>query len=664
MNTLHLDFETRSAIDITKVGAWAYAQHPSTEILCMGIARHGEEPTVYEGTRLHSWRWELGPDDVVSCHNASFEYACYNLILHRRYGWAPRWDPKLWSCTMARALACGLPAGLDELGRVLDIKTPKDLTGRSVMLKLCKPLSIDPLGDPVYDEDPLKLARLYEYNATDVKAEMEVDRLLPQLHPNEKLIWERDLAMNRRGVQVDLALARKATALAGDLTDRLNTKLFQITGGAVSKASRIAEIKRYIVSQGVEVPTKAGEMGEEKETLDKVAVLGLLADPKTPSQVKDVISIRQQVGKSSTAKYKKTLETAGPDGRVRGVTQYHAAHTGRDGGRLIQIQNYPKGFDKDEQARAISLMDNAADFAQVYGDKAMDALSQALRGTIIAAPGKQLIAADYNAIEARVNFWQAGDEAALATYRRGESPYLDMGAFIYKRPITKKDAVPYAVAKMTILGAGFGMGAERFQAQCAVSGIDVSFDLAKQAVGAFREKYSSVVRMWSDVEAAAIAAIKNPTRQFSSCAGGGGLLWGMSPDRRFLCCRLPSGRYLRYWKPSVDMVKTPWGETKEAMCYWGAEATTKTWCKLSTYGGALTENCTQAIARDILVHGWATVEDAGYPVVFKVHDELVAERTIGEGSLEDFIRLMCKMPDWADGLPMAAEGFVAQRYRK
>ena len=277
---------------------------------------------------------------------------------------------------MARAAMVGLPLDLDSLGRVLQIKTPKDLDGRRVMLQLCKPLEIDPLGDPIYDETPAKVERLYAYNRTDVLAEMEVDALLPELPPSERAIWELDLEMNRRGVCIDTDFARRAAAMSGKLVDDLNVRLRTMTGGAVSKASRIAEVKQYLVAQGVTIPVKlgVGPDEEDKETLDKAALLELLARPDLPQKAREVIEVRQQAGKStSTAKYTKALEMVCPDGRLRGSLQYHAAHTGRWGGRLLQPQNLPKGFGEKEQAEAVAavLTGNVESFTKRYGVKSM-----------------------------------------------------------------------------------------------------------------------------------------------------------------------------------------------------------------------------------------------------------------------------------------------------
>lgn len=555
------------------------------------------------------------------------------------------------------------------------------------MQQLCKPLEIDALGDPIYDNSPAKFERLYQYNAVDVRAEMEIDALLPELPPSERKVWELDLIMNRRGVQIDQELCLKAATISNRLILDLNTTLHKLTNGAVDKATRVTALKRYLDTvHGIKV-----------DSLDKVGVTDLLASPNTPPLAKEVINVRRQVGKStSIAKYEKALEMACADGRVRGSLQYHAAHTGRWGGRLIQPQNMPKGFGEAEQTQAIAwiLTGDDALFALAYGDKAMDALSDSLRGIIVAGSQKRLVCGDYNAIEARVLFWLANEQGALAAYRRGDSPYVDLARFIYRNEAITKKTHPkeYDIGKRSILGCGYGMGAEKFRdnvyAETAKMGNPtlISPELAERAVKAYRERYNGVIRMWYEVEAAAINAVRNPEKRFSSC--GGHVLWGMSQDKRFLVCRLPSGRYLWYWKPAVikgwrifckDENCVHWKEMDESKCptrkeqtmltYWGEHPKTHQWCQLNTYGGALTENITQAIARDIMVNGMLNCEAAGYEMELTVHDELIAEVPAGGPAsdsmhLKDFMQLMCQLPSWADGCPIAAEGWVGKRYRK
>lgn len=684
---LHLDFETRSEVDLTLVGAWAYALHPSTEILCMTFGSSPDRLTTIGGFG-NDWRagWEeslscrdFDPQAVIVSHNVAFEYAIYNLVLHRRYGWPERWDPKLWDCTMARALMCGLPADLDRLSRVLEFKTPKDLGGRRVMHQLCKPIA----PGPVYDEDPAKMERLKAYNRTDVLAEIEADAFLPELPPHERPVFEMDLEMNRRGMAIDVELARGAAAMAESVVGDLNDKLWDLTGGRVSRHTQRAALMQYLRENGVEIPTYH-DGGEEKETMDRVARIEMLARPGLSPKMREVINIRHEASKaSSVAKYAQALRMVCPDGRVRGNFQYSGAHTMRWAGRLLQPQNFPKGFTgadaEARQAEVVRLIKagDVAAFVARFGTKAMGALSDTLRGLIVAGPGKVIVCEDFNAVEARVLFWLAGARAALAAYARGESPYVEMANLIYRRTdiSKKKDPQEYDIGKRTVLGCGFGLGWRTFKANvyeetAKQTGVPVllSDEIAERAVTGYRELYPDVVRMWREVEAAAIAAVKTPGTVYQSC--GGRVLWSMTRCRRFLAAKLPSSRYLWYFKPEVKMVKTPWGQDKEAMVFWGVNSDTNQWEQLKTYGGLLTENVVQAVARDLLVNGMLNARAAGFPPILTVHDECGAEvdapPTPGGKAelLMKFAAAMTKLPNWAEGCPVAVEGWVGGRYRK
>jgi DNA polymerase len=392
--------------------------------------------------------------------------------------------------------------------------------------------------------------------------------------------------------------------------------------------------------------------------------MALLAREDVPEVVRKVLAIRRQVGKSSTAKYESVLNVASPkDGRARGLLQYHAAGTGRWGGRLFQPQNLPKGLAEGPQEAAIaSIKDPGGIFPLEYGDEAMDTLSGAVRGCIVAGEGKELVVADYAQIEARVLFWLAGEERGLEMFRRGEDIYLDLAKFVYRNPgLTKKDSKERAVGKAGILGCGYGMGKDRFVGQCATWGINLSVDAANTAIRAYREKYKTVVALWKETENAAISAVKNPEKRFK-CAGGR-VTYGMDKKREFLCCALPSGRIIRYFRPSTKRIDTPYGE-KDEIHYWAA-GINGSLEEFKTYGGSLVENICQAVARDIMASGMVKAAAAGFDLLATVHDELVAEVLQGlKGSLEKLIALMCDVPKWGAGCPITAEGWVGRRYRK
>lgn len=669
---LFVDLESRSPVNLLASGSYKYARHPQTEVLCMALAVDDKpvmllKPADIRYALPQFKRAALDPSVTFVAHGVHFEFPMFLHVMTRQFG-LPQIPAERWDCTLARCVTLGLPGSLEYAALSLNLPHQKDIEGKAALLKICKPIRYDALGDPVYNEDPALYEKVYKYCPQDVEVERAIDKAIPPLPACEKPIFYLDLKINARGVQVDLPLAQKAKALAGTLTADLNARLLTLTKGAVDKATRVASMKTYLAAQGLAVTA-----------LDKPMVTALLEKPTVSQHVKDVLLIRRQVGKSSTAKFDAVLEAACDDGRVRGVLQYHGAHTGRWAGRLVQTQNLVKGVKAEEQEKIIRDVFQAGqdvDFAAKYGVKAMDSLANIVRGVFITRPGTIQVGADFSAIEPRVLFWEADDQAALNIYRRGESPYLDMGGYIFKRPITKKDEHPYAVSKMTILGAGYGMGAKRFLDQCAAVGVAITPELAETAIRSYREKYRSVVQCWYATEASAISAVRTPGSVHP--AMGGKVLFGMSksfPD--FLACRLPSGRFLWYYKPEVKTV--PWFEgEKQELLYWAAvDPQNRSKClaydeykrlgQLKTYGGSLVENITQAIARDLMAHSMLRVEEAGYEVVLHTHDEILAE-SVEVGSrdvmLGHFIEKMCKTPTWAKGLPVAAEGRTGARYCK
>lgn len=711
MIKVHLDFETRSRADLTKVGAWKYASDPSTDIICIGYAPGDRAPIILP-RRFADVRQAAGMgavDEIVNAtrivaHNAAFEYAIYHFVLHQKYGWPELLDPSKWDCTMARAYMCGLPGSLEGAALSMRLQVQKDLEGRQALMKICKPRK-----DGTFNEDQDIYERVYRYNAVDILTERALDKALPELPDSERKLFELDLKINRRGLMVDLGAARKATEISAALTDDLNDKLKTLTGGACSKASGVQEMKRWVQAQGIALPTVIKideETGQEevKSTLDIEAVKDLLKTD-LPPVVADVLRIRQQVGKSSVAKFKKMLETACADSRARGLFQYHGAHTGRWAGRGFQPANMPQGFtgedvsDKQEFALEVLRM-GPGFFGATFGERAMQTLSDISRAVIVPKPGCVFVGADLNAIECRVLNWLAGERWVLELFARGDSPYLKMAEMVFgKTGLTKKgNPFEYDIGKRTELGYGFGMGAAKFQASTYTEtskkgeGVWLDDETCEAAKAAYRESHQQVVAFWYATEAAAVNAIRNPGQLFATA--GGRVVWGMSADRRFLCCRLPSGRLLRYYTPSVKVSTMTW--CKKADCahtlkgdvelcpkkrqrqeirYWtsAGEGAIQTGCngflgEYRTWGGELVENVVQAAARDFMVVGLQRAEENGWPVVLHNYDELLcelpADRVVASTPDKLCEMMTTELPAWTAGCPVKAEGFTGKRYRK
>jgi DNA polymerase bacteriophage-type len=624
---IHIDFETTSDCDIWTAGAWAYSCHPSTRILCIGLAID-DGPVI-----LHSWTetsfMKNMFDEEYRAYNAFFEQCIWTNILVKRYGW-PRIPLKQWRCVMAKACARALPRSLENCAKALNVAHQKDMAGKRTMLKLSK-ASYTPTQD--------ELEVLYAYCKADVETERDIDRALPELCPMEQSVWFLDQLINSRGVSVDLPAVTGAISLAEEHTRTLITEIKDITGNALDGVSRRLAVMNWVKKQGVKID------GYTKKDINEILTSKVL-----PATVRKVLETRLELGKTSVKKYEALRSATTDDGRIRDLLLYHGAQTGRWTGKLVQIQNLPRATEKVSMEGLCSYIaeGSRSSLQLLYGDNVMDWLSQAIRGMFIASPGHTMFVADYNAIEARVLFWLANDKNGLEAYRQGKDIYVDTARVIYgKQDITKAER---QLGKTAVLGCGYGMGVNKFIATCANFGYPVSEQLGEKAVGAYRHLFASVPTYWHQCESAAIYAI-----QTKKSVGSGRLQWKLDGD--VLLCQLPSGRSIAYNSATLE---------NNRIKFMGQSSTTTQWEAQETYGGKLVENATQAVARDILAEALLRVERAGYKVLFSVHDEIVAEvdETDRKHSCVDFVRLIEQLPPWATGCPIKAEGFETKRYCK
>lgn len=653
---IHLDFETRSTVDIWEVGAWAYAAHPSTEILCMAYGVDGGPIKIL--TRddfLMAPNLGLPCDDLyeairkgslMSSFNSFFEQCIYANIMVKNYGF-PRVPIKQWRCVMAKALARALPRNLLDCGKALNADPIKDEKGKRVMLKLCKPNS---KGE--WNEDPEDFQKLYDYCMDDVAAETAVDQLLPDLIPSEQTIWFLDQLINQRGIYVDTDAIKKALEYVEVFSEDLNDVVWDASGGNLDSVTRRMATLEWCQQQGVNI--KSYTKSTVGETLRQ----------NIPDNVRTVLEAKLQLGKTSVQKYQAMANSMDESGCIRDLLIYHGASTGRWAGKLIQLHNLPKGSIDDVET-AVTLLKNEAlsDFKLFYPD-VMGTLSSCIRGMIVAAQGQDLLVADYSAIEARVVMWLADEQFGLNQFReydqgKGEEPYAIMSKLIYNDEVVTK--ARRQLGKASVLGCGFGMGPDKFLATCSSWGIPIDESLAKKAVETYRQTYRGVQRLWYNQENAAMSCVSQ--QQDFDC---GKIRWHLDND--VLLARLPSGRSLAYNNPTIDYVDTPWGERKLALHFMGlmkVQGTTSTkWVRQHTYGGKLVENLTQAVARDILAAAMLRAEIKLYPVAFSVHDEIIAQVPEGMGSLEEFEQILCERPAWALDCPIVAHGFKTKRYRK
>lgn len=642
MSTLYIDFETTGTVDLKKVGAWMYSRHKDTDVLCMAWALDGE---------VHIWK----PGDPfpisskafyqsnIEAHNFFFEQAIWTNIMVARYGW-PEIPEGKGRCSAALAASKGLPRKLEYVAQVLKLKNQKDPRGQKLILKT------NGLKRKVLNET--EFSDLCAYCKQDVEVERELSQRLGELSPRELAVWQLDQRINLRGIYFDRATVKRSMGIIGKYTDDLKGKVGTLTGGVVTSTNQVTKTIEWLATQGVKVHDLT------KETVAKALARG----DSLQTEAREILTIRAALAKNSVKKLEAMQNVADSDERIRDCFMYHGASTGRWTGKLVQLQNLPRGTVNDLDT-CFDLI-NAGDlelFKSCYPD-VMGAVSSCIRGMLTAKPGHTLIAADYNAIETRVLFWLAIELAGLQKFSKGVDLYVDMASDIYRTEKVSK--LQRQVGKTAILGLGYQMGAEKFFDTCQLNGIDLDTELAKGVVTTYRSKYQSVVRFWYDMEDAARKAFKNPGKKYSV----GKLMWVFDQGQNILGLRLPSGRYLHYWWPSVESVTREDKEgnkfTKDALCFWSVDSTTKKWAKESTYGGKLVENAVQAVARDLLAEAMLTVEKNGPKIVLHAHDEIVIEHP-EDSPAEDLLKsCMEQAGDWAEGLPLKVETWVSRRYKK
>lgn len=645
---IHIDFESRSAVDIWEVGAWAYSCHPSTEVMCMAYCIDDGPITCLPKSFFDNYMGEMTSLEILireghtfAAFNAFFEQCMWQNQLVKKLNF-PRIPIKNWRCVMAKSLAYAHPQSLDNATQALQSVHAKSKVGRAVMLKMCKPNSTGG-----WNEDPEDFEKLYQYCIDDVIAEREIDRLLPDLIPQEQTYWFLDQLINQRGISIDTEAVDKALIFIGEYTENLNNIVFEQSGMQLDRVTRRQAVLDWCKGLGIEVP------GYTKSDVKTV-----LERTDLPQEVRTVLETKLELGKTSVAKYQALSNSVGEDGRIRDTLIYHGATTGRWTGKLFQLQNLPRGNVKDIEA-AIRMFkeDTLGNFELFYPD-VMGTLSSCIRGMIVASEGCDLYVGDYNAIEARVLFWLHREEYGLKQYHEGTDIYVDMAKRIYNVDTVSKSQ--RELGKRAVLGCGYGMGAVKFAATCTAQGQAIPDELAKRAVDAYRNTYSSVVSGWYAQESAAVNTLT--TKQDTIC---GRIRWKMD-SRGTLLCQLPSGRCLSYPRAFLEYTDTPWGERKLTVHYYAVDSKTKRWGIERTYGGKITENITQAIARDILAAAMLRVESKGYPVIFSVHDEIVCEVPQGNEthSIQNWHLLLCQLPAWADGCPIKAECWKGPRYKK
>ena len=657
MHHLSIDIETRSSVEIGKAGLYKYAQSPDFGILLLAYSLDDAPVAIVDLTA-----GEKVPGDILEAlldartvkhaYNAAFEWYCLN-----RMGCTTPLEQ--WKCTMAHGLYCGYTAGLDATGKAIGLPQDKQklAVGKALIRYFCTPCkptkSNGGRGWNLPKHAPEKWELFKDYCKQDVVTEKEILRRL-ELFPmpaEEEKLWQMDVRMNAYGVRVDRGLIAGALAVNKRSEEGLTGQAVAITG--LSNPNSPVQLLKWLEKQGTALPD-----------LRKETVAEALAGPDSLTEdVRQVLEIRQQLGKTSIKKYEAMEAACCSDERVRGLTQYYGANrTGRWAGRMVQMQNLPRNYLKTlDYARKLVKAGNYEGVKALYGN-VPDTLSQLIRTAFIPSDGHKFVVADFSAIEARVIAWLAGEQWVNEVFATHGKIYEATASQMFGAPVEKivKGNPEYALrqkGKVATLALGYQGGVNSLISMGALN-MGLTEEELPEIVDRWRQANPRIVDLWYQVGNAALAVME--TAQPQAIRGliftlEGDLLYGQS----FLTVRLPSGRKLFYPKPFLK--ENQFG--RPAVHYYTVGQQTKKWEVTSTYGGKLTENIVQAIARDCLAETLKRIDARGLQVVFHVHDEVIIDAPMGT-TVEEICSLMAEPIPWAPGLILKGAGFESNYYRK
>ena len=761
------DFETRSPVDIKDCGAYKYAQHPDTDVTMLAVLDidNPSDVRMWIGPNFrHLYKTEVSDaelDEIVFnstefvAHNAPFERAIWQYVMVRKYGFTPLDVHK----TVDTAVLCsmvGLPRTLEKASEFLNpAGLEKDKEGAKVMKRFIAPklpvtakrkklcpenpdsikegytramdiLSIGAVPDFEYHyfldwhEDKDDFVRMVEYCRRDVLAEYHIYKTLPSIDASEKAIWVLDQEINDRGIRIDIESARGITKTLNQYSEDLMKEVLELTDGAVTSMKAPTQIKKWLLSEGIEV-----------DSVDKSSVDYLLTLDLKP-KVRRFLEIRKTLGKSSVAKYDAMFKCASiEDNRVRGIHAFYGAGTGRWAGRLLQCQNLPRPSGKDNlvnphegdgdvDEQTINLAASGNPALPLIWYKDINVLAaDCIRGMLVASEGKDFICSDFSAVEGRGLAYLAGEDSELEAYRSGKDIYKVNASLIYSIPYEQVDGggkgAQRQVGKTATLACGYSGGYSalcRFgfdkmplleaDAHHAISVMEgamredsirdftrminpMSTDYEKTVLSAYenpstrdmaesfikevrgtwivkqwRKNHPMTTQLWNDMKQGSIIALQHK----------GAIITvrdniAFCYKDRFLTMRLPSGRLLYYLDPRIEDVTTSWGSTQKVVTSMSVNSMTKQLERRQLNVSILVENLVQAFCRDLLKESMLRLDGHGYNIVAHIHDEILSEVPEGFGSVEEYESLMSKVPSWAEGMPLqAAGGYRSKRYRK
>ena len=648
MKTLAIDIETYSSVSLQKCGVYAYASSPDFEILLFGYAWDDGPVEVIDMASGQKLPQELqdalyDPEILKTAFNASFERTCLSAFMGRVT------PPEQWSCTAVMARELGLPGSLEMVGQVIGLPEDKQKskTGKALIRYFSIPCKATKVNGgrtrnlPQHDPDRWKL--YVEYNRQDVEAERAIRHRLQKFPvlASEQDLYVIDQNINDRGVGVDTTLAAKAVEIDQIVKARLLDEAKDLTG--LDNPKSTTQLKSWIEEVS----------GYEVESLNK-KMIGAVRTGTDNEAVHAMLDIRQGLSKTSTEKYSAMLRTVCPDGRIRGLTQFcGAARTGRWAGRLVQMQNLPQNKmpDKDLDCARQLVRAGDIDTLELLFDDTANVLSQLIRTAFIPKEGSRFIVADFSAIEARVLAWLADEQWRMDVFNTHGKIYEASAEQMFHLPpgSVKKGDPMRQKGKIAELALGYGGSVGAMKNMGALE-MGLAEDELKPIVNSWRAANRSITKLWWDTDAAVRRCIQTKAPV--------DLPHGMRLRKQgpLLRLRLPNGRELSYVKPRID--------EDDNITYEGTIQSSGGWGRIESYGPKFVENIVQATARDCLAEAMFRLERAGFPIVFHVHDEVICEVPNGVSSAKELGALMGQPISWAPGLPLRADAYECEYYRK
>ncbi|GAA0741626.1 DNA polymerase [Clostridium oceanicum] len=676
MKILAIDIETYSSKDITKCGVYAYTEAEDFDILLFAYAYDKESVEIIDlasGEKLpQNIIDDLTNEEVIkTAFNANFERTCLSKYLDRKM------EPNQWRCTAVHALELGLPGSLDKVSKSLNLKEEKMGEGKSLIRYFCMPSKPTKANGFKYRNIPIfnvkNESEAIENTTEDSKAsksrssiieekwntfkayckrDVEVERAIRnklnnfKVHKREWKLWNLDQKINDYGVRVDKALVYNAIKCDSTYREKRLEEAKNLTG--LQNPNSPEQLKEWLESNGVKVESLTKE--SVKELLEKVE----------DERIKRVLHLRLSLSKTSVKKYEAMKKAMGKDERVRGLMKFYGANrTGRWSGKLVQTQNLPRNnIDNLDEGREIL---KAGDFEmlELLFENVPEVLSQIIRTAFIPSHNSRFIVSDFSAIEARVIAWLAGETWVLDAFKSHGKIYEMTASKMFRVPLYKieKGNPEYSLrqkGKIATLACGYQGSVGALKAMGALK-MGLYEDELLSIVTSWRKSNPKIVNLWRKVEKAAIKSVEEDKKvkiqQNIEFSYTGGILF----------VKLPSGRKLSYVRPRIEL---DYRFNTKKLTYEGVKQVNKKWGRLETYGGKLTENIVQAIARDCLGEAMLRLDKRGYKIVFHVHDEIILDCPKGFGSLDEVNKIMAEPIDWAKGLPLKADGFEGKYYRK